>query len=162
AKPTIGRPIANAQIYLLDNQLRPAPIGIPAELYISGHGLARGYLNRPELTAERFVPNPFSQQPGEKLYRTGDLAKYHADGKIEFLGRIDHQVKLRGYRIELGEIEAALMEYPGISESAVIVREDEPGNERLIGYIVPRQQQAPLMAELRNWLKQRMPDYMVP
>jgi len=162
AKPSIGRPVANAQIYLLNTRLLPAPVGAPAELYLSGHGLARGYLNSPELTAERFMPNPFSQQPGERLYRTGDLGKYHADGKIEFLGRVDHQVKLRGYRIELGEIEAALMEHPGVSEATVIVREDEPGKKKLVGYVAPRRQSAPSMAELRNWLKQRMPDYMVP
>jgi amino acid adenylation domain-containing protein len=162
ARPTIGRPVANTQIYLLDHRLRPVPIEVPAELCISGHGLARGYLNRPDLTAEKFMPDPFSRQSGERLYRTGDLAKYQADGKAEFLGRTDYQIKLRGYRIELKEIEAVLMEHPAIRETTVIKREDEPGNERLIGYIVPGRQQAPSTAEISDWLKQKIPDYMVP
>jgi amino acid adenylation domain-containing protein len=162
AKPTIGRPVANAQIYLLNTQLRPAPIGAPAELYISGHGLARGYLNSPELTAERFMPNPFSQQPGERLYRTGDLGRYLTDGNIEFIGRADEQVKIRGYRVELGEIERALRQQAGISDVAVVAREAEHGDKRLVAYVVAEPGTDPNFGELRSALRQCLPDYMVP
>src|SRR5438046_9138159 len=110
---TIGRPIANTQVYILDQRLEPAPIGVPGELHIGGDGLARGYLNRPELTAERFVPHPFDRTPGARVYKTGDLARYRADGRVDFLGRLDHQVKVRGFRIELGELETALARHPG-------------------------------------------------
>jgi amino acid adenylation domain-containing protein len=134
--PPIGRPIANIQVYILDAQLQPVPIGIPGELYIGGAGLARGYLNRPELTAERFIPNPFSDEPSSRLYKTGDLARYLSDGNIEFLGRIDQQVKIRGFRIELGEIEAVLSQHPDVRESVVMKREDASGNQRLVAYIV--------------------------
>ena len=134
--PPIGRPIANIQVYILDAQLQPVPIGIPGELYIGGAGLARGYLNRPELTAERFIPNPFSDEPSSRLYKTGDLARYLSDGNIEFLGRIDQQVKIRGFRIELGEIEAVLSQHPDVRDSVVIKREDASGNQRLVAYIV--------------------------
>ena len=134
--PPIGRPIANIQVYILDAQLQPVPIGIPGELYIGGAGLARGYLNRPELTAERFIPNPFSDEPSSRLYKTGDLARYLPDGNIEFLGRIDQQVKIRGFRIELGEIEAVLSQHPDVRESVVMKREDASGNQRLVAYIV--------------------------
>jgi amino acid adenylation domain-containing protein len=133
-KPSIGRPIANTQVYLLDEQLQPVPIGVPGELYISGVGLARGYLNRPELTAQKFIPNPFSYQPGARLYKTGDKARYLQDGNIEFLGRIDNQVKLRGYRIELGEIESVLNQHPQVRQAVAIVREDSPGIERIVAY----------------------------
>ena len=133
---TIGRPIANTKIYLLDSFLEPVPIGIPGELYISGQGLARGYMNRPESTAEKFVVNPF-EGDGGRLYKTGDLARYRDDGNIEYLGRVDHQVKVRGYRIELGEIEAAINEHSNVRESVVLVREDEPGDMRLVAYVVP-------------------------
>ncbi|MFN2529802.1 MAG: amino acid adenylation domain-containing protein [Pyrinomonadaceae bacterium] len=133
---TIGRPIANTKIYLLDSLLSPAPIGIPGELYISGQGLARGYLNRPQATAEKFVVNPFEANGG-RLYKTGDIARYKDDGNIEYVGRIDHQVKVRGYRIELGEIEAAINEHCNVRESVVLVREDEPGDLRLVAYVVP-------------------------
>ncbi|MGH8655625.1 MAG: amino acid adenylation domain-containing protein, partial [Gammaproteobacteria bacterium] len=126
----IGRPIANTELYILDGGLNPVPIGVPGELYIGGAGLARGYLNRPELTAERFIPNPFSALPGARLYRTGDLARYLPDGSVEFLGRLDHQVKVRGFRIELGEIEAVLGGHPGVEEVVVLVREDSPGERR--------------------------------
>jgi amino acid adenylation domain-containing protein len=156
----IGCPIANTQIYLLDAQLQPVPIGIVGELYIGGAGVARGYLNRPELTAEKFIPNPF--QPGERLYKTGDLACYLPDGTIKFLGRIDHQVKLRGFRLELGEIEAVLNQYPGVQDVAAIVREDESGDQRLVAYVVPSQQQVLTLRELRDFLKERLPDYMMP
>jgi amino acid adenylation domain-containing protein len=134
--PPIGRPIANIQVYILDAQLQPVPIGIPGELYIGGAGLARGYLNRPELTAERFILNPFSDEPSSRLYKTGDLARYLSDGNIEFLGRIDQQVKIRGFRIELGEIEAVLSQHPDVRDSVVIKREDASGNQRLVAYIV--------------------------
>lgn len=132
----IGRSISNTQVYLIDTHLQLVPIGIPGELYIGGAGLARGYLNRPELTAERFIPNPFSDEPSSRLYKTGDLARYLSDGNIEFLGRIDQQVKIRGFRIELGEIEAVLSQHPDVRESVVMKREDASGNQRLVAYIV--------------------------
>ena len=134
--PPIGRPIANTQVYILDAQLQLVPIGVPGELYIGGAGLARGYLNRPELTSDRFIPNPFSNELGSRLYKTGDLARYLPDGNIEFLGRIDHQVKIRGFRIELGEIEAVLSQHPDVQESLVINREEASGNQRLVAYIL--------------------------
>jgi amino acid adenylation domain-containing protein len=171
----IGRAIANTQLYILDRHLQPVPIGVPGELHIGGVGLARGYLNRPDLTAQKFIPNPFGNEPprrrerGERteeegvsfLYKTGDLVRYLPDGNIEFLGRIDNQVKLRGFRIELGEIEAALMQYPAIRETVVLLREDNPGDKRLVAYIVP-EEQAPSIHDLRDFLKQKLPSYMVP
>lgn len=183
----IGHPIKNTQIYLLDEQLQPVPIGIPGELYIGGDGLARGYLNRPELTAEHFIPNPFIQetenrkQPQKireenfslspssaRLYKTGDLARYQPDGSIEFLGRIDNQVKIRGFRIELGEIEALLSQHPAVLQTVVIVQEDIPGDKQLVAYIVPNLDQTMieggqnLATLLREFLKQKLPGYMVP
>ena len=132
----IGRPISNTQVYILDRHLQPLPINVSGELYIGGDGLARGYFNRPDLTAEKFIPNPFSNQPGSRLYKTGDLARYLPDGNIEYLGRIDSQVKIRGFRIELGEIEAVLAQHPDVREAAVMVREDIPSNKRIVAYIV--------------------------
>ena len=137
----IGRPIANTSIYLLDKQLNPVPVGVQGELHIGGMGLARGYLKQSALTEEKFIHNPFSLVPGERLYKTGDLARYRPDGTLECSGRIDHQVKLRGYRIELGEIEATLVRYPGIREAVVVAREDEPGHKALIAYLVQTEQQ---------------------
>ena len=158
---SIGRPIANTQIYLLDSHLQPVPVGIPGELYIGGAGLARGYLNRPSLTAQKFIPNPFSVEPQVCLYKTGDLARYLSDGNIEFLGRIDHQVKIRGFRIELGEIETALSQHPAVRETVVLAREDVTGDKRLVAYIVPDQTE-PNASELQRFLKEQLPEYMVP
>lgn len=163
-RPTLplGRPLANTQIYLLDLQMNPVPIGIPGELHIGGAGLARGYLNRPELTAEKFIPNPFSKEPGARLYRTGDLALYLSDGNIEFLGRLDDQVKIHGFRVELGEIEMTLKQHPAIQETVVLARKDELGDRRLVAYVVPDQDPSPTIRELRDFLKKKLPDYMVP
>jgi amino acid adenylation domain-containing protein len=164
----IGRPITNTQIYLLDADLQPVPIGIAGELYIGGDGLAREYLNRPELTAERFIANPFSSKPEARLYQTGDLGRYLPDGNIEFLGRIDNQVKIRGFRIELGEIEAVLSQHPAVEETVVIATEDIPGDKNLVAYIVPNQEQIQtqeaqsLVSLLREFLKEKLPEYMVP
>ncbi len=158
----IGRPITNTQVYLLDSHLQPVPIGVPGELYIGGDGLARGYLNRPDLTEEKFLQNPFSDEPGTRLYKTNDLARYLPNGNIEFLGRIDNQVKVRGFRIELGEIEAVLAQHPSVKEAVVTARKDISGNKSLVAYIVSHQEQASTIDELRRFLKQKLPDYMVP
>ncbi|WP_337885874.1 amino acid adenylation domain-containing protein, partial [Fischerella thermalis] len=139
-KIPIGRPIPNAQTYVLDKYLQPVPVGVVGELYISGVGIARGYLNRPDLTADKFIPHPFSNQPGARLYKTGDLVRYRQDGNIEFLGRIDNQVKVRGFRIELGEIESVLSQHPAVREVVVLAREEKAGNKRLVAYIVPNKQ----------------------
>lgn len=158
----IGCPIANTQLYLLDSLGQPVPIHIPGELHIGGDGLARGYLNRPELTAEKFIPNPFSEQPGTRLYKTGDLARYCQSGELEFLGRIDHQVKIRGFRIELGEIEATLARFPDVLTTVVVAREDQLGEQRLVAYVVPRQESDISPSTLRHFLMEKLPDYMVP
>nr|WP_322692483.1 non-ribosomal peptide synthetase/type I polyketide synthase [Nostoc sp. DedSLP03] len=159
--PSIGRPIANTQVYILDQHMQPVPIGVAGELYIGGDGLARGYLNRPKLTQEKFVPNPFSFNKSARLYKTGDLARYLCDGNIEFLGRIDHQVKIRGFRIEPGEIEAALNNYPQIQQAVVIANADTSGNQRLIAYVVSEEETVNTH-QLREFLQQRLPAYMVP
>jgi surfactin family lipopeptide synthetase C len=157
----IGRPIANTQIYILDANNRPVPIGVLGEIYISGDQLARGYLNRPELTAEKFIPNPFSKE-STRLYKTGDLARYLPNGEIEYIGRLDHQVKIRGLRIEIGEIESRLTEYTTVREAVVVVREDIPGDKRLVAYVVSEQALAPKLSELRSFLREKLPDYMIP
>ncbi|MDF5731830.1 MAG: amino acid adenylation domain-containing protein, partial [Rhizonema sp. PD38] len=158
----IGRPIANTQTYILDPYLQPVPIGVLGELYIGGPGLAKGYLNLPQLTAERFISNPFSRKDQARLYKTGDLVRYLPNGNIEFVGRIDNQVKIRGFRIELGEIEAVLSQHPAIQNAAVIVRQDTPGNKRLVAYVVLNQNQATMVSDLLNFLKQKLPNYMIP
>ncbi|HEY4034598.1 MAG TPA: amino acid adenylation domain-containing protein [Ktedonobacteraceae bacterium] len=159
---TIGHPIANTQLYILDGQLQLVPIGIPGQLYIGGDGLARGYLNRPELTAESFISHPFSDEPGARLYKTGDLARYRVDGTIEHLGRLDFQVKLRGFRIELGEIEALLNQHPAVQSSIVLHQEDIPGDARLIAYLTVKQRHIPSLNDLRSYLRKKLPDYMIP
>jgi amino acid adenylation domain-containing protein len=157
----LGRPIANTQVYILDRHLQPVPIGVTGELYVGGAGLARGYFNRPELTQEKFIPNPFSNEPFSRLYKTGDLARYLPDGNIEFLGRIDNQVKIRGFRIEIAEIESVLALHHEVLEAVVIVQEDQPGNKCLVAYIVPGSN-PPTTSELHRFLKQKLPDYMIP
>jgi acyl-coenzyme A synthetase/AMP-(fatty) acid ligase/acyl carrier protein len=158
----IGRPIANTQLYVLDQSLQPVPQGVAGELFIGGAGLARGYWRRPELTAEKFIPNPFGTTPGARLYRTGDLARYLPDGDIEYLGRMDHQVKIRGFRIELGEIEAALAEQSIVRDVVVLMREDTPEDKRIVAYLVVDQESASPADELRRKLKEKLPSFMIP
>ena len=159
---TIGRPVANTEIYLLDPEMNPVPIGVAGELYTGGDGLARGYLNRPELTAERWLPDPFSGRPGARLYRTGDVARYLPDGNLELLGRMDHQVKIRGFRIELGEIEIRLGQHEGIDDVVAVAREDSPGDKRIVAYIVHAAGTSPSTNDLRNFIRETLPEYMVP
>ncbi|HSF38303.1 MAG TPA: amino acid adenylation domain-containing protein, partial [Thermoanaerobaculia bacterium] len=161
----IGLPIANTRVHVLDARLEPVPLGVPGELCIGGHGLARGYLGRPDLTAERFVPDPFASLgagPGARLYRTGDLVRRRPDGAVEFLGRLDHQVKVRGFRIELGEIEATLAGHPAVAGAVALAREDEPGDRRLVAYVVPRPGETAEARALRAYLEERLPAFMVP
>ncbi len=157
----IGRPIANLTLYILDEGLRAVPVGVVGELYIGGVGLGRGYWGRPELTAERFIPHPYSVAGGARLYRTGDMARYAADGVIEYLGRVDHQVKVRGFRIELGEVEAALRGHPGVHEAVVVARA-EASSARLVAYVVASGEEVISSAELRRYVGERLPEYMVP
>jgi amino acid adenylation domain-containing protein/non-ribosomal peptide synthase protein (TIGR01720 family)/FkbM family methyltransferase len=158
----IGTAVRNYLVYILDRHLQPVPIGVSGELYISGAGLARGYLNRPELTSEKFIPNPWSNEPGSRLYKTGDKARYLRDGNIEYLGRIDNQVKIRGFRIELGEIEAAIALNPAVRRTLVVAREDVPGHKYLVAYIVPNHSSAIASSDLRSFLKEKLPDYLIP
>jgi acyl-coenzyme A synthetase/AMP-(fatty) acid ligase/acyl carrier protein len=160
--PPIGRPIANTKIYILDSQRRPVPVGVAGEIYIGGDGLARGYLNQPELTAERFIEHSFNGETVSRLYKTGDRARYLSDGTIEFLGRLDDQVKIRGYRIAPGEIEAALAQHRTVQSAVVMVREFAPRDKRLVAYVVVHEKATMESTELRAYLKDKLPDYMVP
>ncbi|HED66458.1 MAG TPA: non-ribosomal peptide synthetase [Planctomycetes bacterium] len=157
----IGRPVSDTRVYLLDANLQPVPIGVPGDLFAAGDGVARGYLDRPELSAEKFLPDPFSDDPSARMYATGDGARWRADGTIEFLGRRDGQVKVRGYRIELGEIESVLGEHPAVADCVVVVREDQPGDKRIVAYTVGVDGE-PDGAELKTWISERLPGYMVP
>ncbi len=157
----IGRPIPNARVYILDDLLRPLPIGVAGSLYIGGAGLARGYVRRPDLTAEKFIPDPFGGEPGARLYKTGDLARYLPDGNIEFLGRSDYQVKIRGFRIELGEIEATLGQHPAVRELSFWFRK-RTGEKRLVAYVAAGTEARPTANELRGFLKDKLPEHMVP
>jgi amino acid adenylation domain-containing protein len=157
-----GGPLANTQFYVLDSRRGPVPIGVPGELYIGGAGVARGYFNRPDLTAERFVPDPFARSADQRMFKTGDLVRYRTDGLLDFLGRLDNQVKVRGFRIELGEIEAALTGHPNVRECVVVAREDEPGLTRLIAYVVSQSDENPPIADLRDWIGRSLPMYMLP
>ncbi|MEO0968652.1 MAG: amino acid adenylation domain-containing protein [Cyanobacteria bacterium J06639_18] len=158
----IGRPIANTQAYILDKNLQPVPVGVPGELYLGGDGLALGYLNRPELNREKFINNPFDSSHSQKLYKTGDLVKYLPDGNIEFINRIDNLVKIRGFRIELGEIEAVLQQHPKVCDGVILVREEQPGEKRIVGYVVLHQEGITTVNEIRRFLQEKLPEYMVP
>ncbi|MEA5552712.1 amino acid adenylation domain-containing protein [Anabaena cylindrica UHCC 0172] len=158
----IGRPISNTQIYILDGQGKPTPVGVPGELHIGGVGLARGYLNRPDLTKEKFIPHPLHKSPSDRLYKTGDLARYLPSGEIEYIGRIDNQIKLRGFRIELGEIESVIRQHPQVREVVVMAREEVPGNQYLVAYIVPDLNTNIVTSELRAFLGEKLPEYMLP
>ncbi len=159
--PPIGRPISDTRVYVLDERMSPVPVGVTGELYIGGAGVARGYLGRPGLTAERFLPDPFAEVAGARLYRTGDMVRYRADGNLVFVGRRDHQVKLRGHRIELGEIEAVLARHPAIAASVVVVREEAAGEKQLVAYVVPDGPGVTASA-VREHAQAHLPGYMVP
>jgi acyl-coenzyme A synthetase/AMP-(fatty) acid ligase/acyl carrier protein len=161
-RPSIGSPIDHTQAYVLDENLSPVPDGTPGELYIGGRGVARGYRNRPDLTTDRFVPDGFSDLPGARMYRTGDLVRTRPDGTLDFIGRIDQQVKIRGFRIELGEVEAVLVEHDKVHQAVVALREDPSGGRSLIAYVVSASGSQPRLDELRNFLRARLPEYMVP
>jgi amino acid adenylation domain-containing protein len=158
----LGRPLANTRIYIVDSHLQPVGVWSPGELNISGHNVGRGYLNSPDRTAEKFIPDPFAAEPGARLYRSGDLVRCLPSGAIEFIGRIDHQLKLRGFRIELGEVRAALFEHPSVRDVVVTVREDQPGEKRLVAYVVPAQKPGPSATDLRAFLRQKLPEYSIP
>ena len=160
----IGGPIPDLHLYILNDRLEPVSVGELGELYVGGAGVARGYLNRPELTAEKFISNPFIQNDKDRLYRSGDLARYLDNGDVEYLGRIDHQVKIRGFRIELGEIEAVLGQHPAIRAVQVLARQDQPGEKQLVAYFIPhnQNQSGPTSTELRAYLGQKLPAYMLP
>ena len=160
ALPPIGTPVANTRVYVLDANKQPVPVGVPGELYLSGVQVAKGYIHRPELTAEKFLADPFN--PGSRMYKTGDRVRFLADGNLEYLGRTDDQVKWRGFRIEPGEIEAKLAEHPQVQQAAVLLREDTPGDKRLVAYLVAAPGQTLDTATVKSWLKDRLPDYMVP
>jgi acyl carrier protein len=158
----LGEGIANTELYIVDESMKLVPVGVSGELYIGGEGLARGYLNRPDLTAERFVPHPFSASGGARLYRTGDIVRYLSDGQIEFLGRADHQVKIRGFRIELGEIEAVLYQHERVREAVVVAREAVTGQQRLVGYVVAEDGEELSAGDLRKHLSEKLPEHMIP
>jgi aspartate racemase len=158
----IGRPFGRARVYILDRHLNPAPIGVPGELHVGGPVIARGYLKRTELTEERFIPDPFSDAPEARLYKTGDVGRWRSDGNIEFLGRIDDQVKIRGFRVEPDEVEAVLGQHPAVGQAVVVARQDASGDESLVAYTAPIREHAPSVAELRGYLRQKLPEYMVP
>ncbi len=160
--PPIGKPLGNVRIYILDEALNPVPVGVSGEIHIGGTGVARGYHNRPELTAEKFIPNPFSSEAGARMYKSGDLGRFMSDGKIEFMGRVDFQVKIRGFRIELGEIEAALLAEESVKDTVVLAREDTPGDKRLTAYIMPNGEQEPDVKQIADSLREHLPDYMIP
>lgn len=160
--PPIGRPLRNVRAYVLDQTLRPSPVGVPGELFLAGDGLARGYLRRPDLSAEQFLPDPYAKQPGSRMYRTGDLVRWLPAGELDFLGRVGEQVKIRGFRVEPREVEAVLNEHPALREAVVVAREDSPGELRLVGYVVPQREPAPTIQDLRGFLKERLPLYMIP
>jgi acyl-coenzyme A synthetase/AMP-(fatty) acid ligase/acyl carrier protein len=159
--PSIGRAVMNTQVYILDRGMRPVPVGVAGELYIGGAGVARGYAGQAGLTAERFVPDPFTEEGGGRLYRTGDIGRHRSDGEIEFCGRVDQQVKIRGFRVELGEVEAVLAQHAGVREAVVVARGDRDENSRLVAYVVT-DQSAPSTTELRSFLREYLPDYMLP
>jgi amino acid adenylation domain-containing protein len=161
-RPPVGRQVTGSRAYVVDENLRPSPIGVPGELFLGGACVGRGYVARPAMTAERFVPDPFSAEPGARMYRTGDRIRWRADGQMEYFGRLDTQVKLRGFRIELGEVESALKRHPSVGDAAAVVREDQPGEPRLVAYLLRAAGAEPDAAELRAFCRERLPDYMVP